>query len=80
MDTIGTININVENKFLKLWYKKNKVTLQDVSLSRKEGPMGESKEVIQDSKEESETYSIAGEATKPKEGHNKSEGLTTTST
>jgi hypothetical protein len=25
MATIGTININVENKFLKLWYKKKKM-------------------------------------------------------
>jgi hypothetical protein len=43
MGTIGTMNINVEKKFVKLWYKKNKVTLQDVSLSKKEGPMGGSK-------------------------------------
>jgi hypothetical protein len=27
MKTIGTININVENKFVKLWYKKKKITL-----------------------------------------------------
>jgi hypothetical protein len=27
MATIGTTNINVENKFLKLWYKKKKITL-----------------------------------------------------
>jgi hypothetical protein len=27
MATIGTININVEKKFSKLWYKKKKVTL-----------------------------------------------------
>ena len=27
MDSIGTININVQNKFLKLWYKKKKITL-----------------------------------------------------
>jgi hypothetical protein len=79
MATIGTININVENKFLKLWYKKKKVTLQDVSLSKKEGPMGESKEVIQESEVESEAESTTGDATKPHEGHNKSEGLTTTS-
>ena len=27
MDSIGTININLQNKFLKLWYKKKKLTL-----------------------------------------------------
>ena len=31
---MGTININAENKFLKLWYKKTKITLQDISLSK----------------------------------------------
>jgi hypothetical protein len=46
MATIGTMNINGENKFVKIWYKKKKVTLHDVSLSKKEGPMGERKEVI----------------------------------
>jgi hypothetical protein len=43
MTTIGTININVEKKFLKLWYNKMNVTLHDVSLSKKEGTMGERK-------------------------------------
>jgi hypothetical protein len=37
--SVGTININVQKKFLKLWYKKNKITLQDVSLSKKDGLM-----------------------------------------
>jgi hypothetical protein len=46
MESIGTVNINVEKKFVKLWYKKKKITLQDMSLSKKEGPMGETKEVI----------------------------------
>jgi len=32
---MGTININVQKKFLKWWYKKKKITLQDVSLSKK---------------------------------------------
>jgi hypothetical protein len=27
IDSMGTININVEKKFLKLWYKKKKITL-----------------------------------------------------
>jgi hypothetical protein len=46
MATIGTMNINVEKKFVKLWYKKNKFTLKDVSLSKKQRPTGASKEVI----------------------------------
>ena len=25
MESVGTININVQNKFLKLWYKKKKL-------------------------------------------------------
>ena len=31
MQLVGTIKINVEKKFLKLWYKKTKITLQDMS-------------------------------------------------
>jgi len=27
METIGTVNINLEKEFVKLWYKKIKVTL-----------------------------------------------------
>ena len=34
MDSIGTINLNVQKKFPKLWYKKKKVTLHDISLSQ----------------------------------------------
>ena len=36
MDSIGTVNINLQKKFLKLWYKKKKITLQDISLSKQE--------------------------------------------
>lgn len=50
IESVGTININVQKKFLKLWYKKKKITLQDVSLSKKDGPMEASKEVIAQSK------------------------------
>ena len=32
MQSVGTININVENKFVNLWYKKKEITLQDMSL------------------------------------------------
>ena len=34
MDSINNININVRKKFLKIWYNKRKVTLQDISLSQ----------------------------------------------
>jgi hypothetical protein len=27
IDSIGIVNINVKKKFLKLWYKKNKITM-----------------------------------------------------
>ena len=38
MDSIGTVNINVQKKSLKLWCKKKKITLHDISLtSKKEG-------------------------------------------
>ena len=33
MQSFGTINLNIEKKFLKLWYDKKKVTLQDISLT-----------------------------------------------
>jgi hypothetical protein len=46
MESIGTININVQKKFLKLWYKKKKITLQDISLTKQEGPKGHIKEVL----------------------------------
>jgi len=38
MTLVGTINLNLENKFLKLWYKKKKVTLQVISLSQPVAP------------------------------------------
>ena len=38
MKSMGTININLEKKFLKLWYKKKKVRLQDISLSQLVAP------------------------------------------
>ena len=34
MDSVGTINLNAEKKILKLLYKKKKITLQDISLSK----------------------------------------------
>ena len=38
MDSIGTVNINVQKKFLKLWYNKKKITFQDISRSEQEEP------------------------------------------
>ena len=34
MEYADTININVQKKFLKLWYKKKKITLQDISINK----------------------------------------------
>ena len=34
MELVDTININVQKKFLKLWYKKKKITLQDISINK----------------------------------------------
>ena len=41
---VGTINLIIEKKFLKLWYKKKKVTLQYISLTSQEVPKEEPKE------------------------------------
>ena len=41
MQLVGIININIEKKFLKLSYKKKKVTLHDISLTTLEDPKGE---------------------------------------
>jgi hypothetical protein len=46
MELVGIVNANVPKKFIKLWYNKKKIALQDVSLSKKSGSMGERKEVI----------------------------------
>jgi hypothetical protein len=57
-------------KFLKIWYKKKKITLQDVSLSKKDGPMVAIKEVIVEFEVESKVESNEGDKTKPRERHN----------
>jgi hypothetical protein len=46
MESMGVINVNVKNKFLKIWYKKKKITLQDMSLPKQEGPIEAPNEVI----------------------------------
>jgi hypothetical protein len=70
IESVGTININVQKKFLNIWYKKKKITLQDVSLSKKDGPMEASKEVIVESEVESKAESIEGDEEKLQEEHN----------
>jgi hypothetical protein len=70
IESMGTININVQKQFLNLWYNKNKIALQDVSLSKKDGPMEASKEVIVESEVESEAESTEGDEAKLQEGHN----------
>jgi hypothetical protein len=71
IELVGTININVKKNFLKLWYKKNKIALQDVSLSKKDGSMEGRKEVIAESEVESKEESKKGDEEKLQEGHNK---------
>lgn len=34
MEPVGNININVQKKFLKLWYKKKKITLHGISINK----------------------------------------------
>lgn len=35
MDLVDTVIVTVQKKFLKLWYKNKKITLQDISVSEK---------------------------------------------
>jgi hypothetical protein len=69
IESMGTININVQNKLLKLWYKKNKIALKNVSLNKKYGPTEANKEVIFDFEFESEAEFTKGVEIKPHEGH-----------
>jgi len=71
IESVGTININVQKIFLNLWFKKNKITLKYVSLSKTEGPMTSSEKVLVESKVESEAKSTKGDEAKPHEGNNK---------
>jgi hypothetical protein len=43
---LDTVNINLQKKFMKLWYKKEKITFQDISLIKQQGPEAEHEEVI----------------------------------
>lgn len=47
MESVGTININVQKKFLKLWYKKKKITLQDISIHKQVEHMEAEAEYVQ---------------------------------
>jgi hypothetical protein len=70
IESVGTININGHNNFLKLWYKKKKITFQDGSLNKKYGPTEARKEVISESEVESEAESTEGDEEKLQEEHN----------
>jgi hypothetical protein len=35
--SVGIVIVNMKKKFLKIWYKRNKITLQDMFLSKPEG-------------------------------------------
>jgi hypothetical protein len=71
IESVCTININVQKNFLKLWYKKKKITLQDLFLNKKDGPTEANKEIIVESEVESEVESIEGDERKPQDGNNK---------
>jgi len=36
MDSLGATNINMQNKFIKIWYNKQKNTLQNISLNKQQ--------------------------------------------
>ena len=46
MELIGTINISVQNKTLKLSYKKNKIIIQNIYLTKQQGPEVSHEEVL----------------------------------
>jgi hypothetical protein len=76
MESIGIININVEKKFMKLWYKKKKITLQDMYLSKQVGPIGAPVEIlagkiIAEFKVALEVKPIEPYKENPQEGHKK---------
>ena len=45
MESVGTVNFNVQKKFMKLWYKKKKITLHDICI-RNYAEIEEEKEKI----------------------------------
>ena len=45
MKSMGIVNINAKKKFLNPWYKKRKITLQDVSHTKQEALKGLKEEV-----------------------------------
>jgi hypothetical protein len=65
MDLVYIVNINVQKKFIKLWFKKKKITLEDVSLIKTEGPMAASTKVLVESEVQSVVESTKGDEEKP---------------
>jgi len=46
MDSVCIVNINVRKNILELWYRKRKITLYDISLTKQEGPKGAHEELF----------------------------------
>jgi len=46
MESVGTVNLNVQKEFMKILYKKKKITLQDISLTKQEGPKETHDEIL----------------------------------
>jgi hypothetical protein len=38
LELVVMVNINVKKNFMKIWYKKKRITLQDISLMSNKGP------------------------------------------
>jgi hypothetical protein len=90
LDGLDTVNIDVQNKFLKLWYKKNKITLQNISLTKQKGSKEAHEEIIieklieiptntsdEESKAKLEEESTKAPKGEPQEGHSKKEDEST---
>jgi hypothetical protein len=50
MESVGIVNVNVQKDFLKIWYNEKKITLQDMSLTNQEGPIGKVNKLLQSPK------------------------------
>ena len=71
IESVGVINVNVKKKFLKLWFNKKKITLQDMSLSKKEEPIETIKVVIVEFEVEFEAEPTERHEEKPQDKQNK---------
>ena len=64
MELVGTTNINVQKKFLKLWYKKKKITLQDISINKQVDYMeAEAEDVLGTDISDDEPFMISNQNT-----------------